>query len=155
PERRHDRARAEGPQKMTAAPVEFSLIVPTYQEADNIELLVDQAARALGSIPFEVIVVDDDSPDETWARADTLARSRPWLHVIRRQGERGLSSAVLAGFEKAQGKILGVIDADLSHDETILPQLISAVKQGAALAVGSRRIPGGGATHWPFYRRWM
>jgi len=109
--------------------------------------------RALNDIPHEVIIVDDDSPDGTWQVVEELARTSPWLRVVRRIGRRGLSSAVLEGFEAATAPILGVMDADLSHDENILPKLIAAVAGGAELAVGSRRIPGGGATRWPWYRR--
>jgi dolichol-phosphate mannosyltransferase len=100
-------------------------------------------------------VVDDNSPDGTFELAASYAQRYPWVKAHRRLGERGLSSAVLWGFEQAQGSILGVMDADFSHDEAILPALIQAVEDGAAIAVGSRRIPGGGADHWPWYRHSM
>lgn len=100
----------------------------------------------------EIIVVDDDSPDFTWKIVEQLGLKHPWLKLHRRMGERGLSSAVLKGVELASGDIFGVMDADGSHDESILPRLIEAVQQGAELALGSRRIPGGGAEKWPWYR---
>jgi len=100
-----------------------------------------------------VIVVDDDSPDRTWEKAEGYAASHPGVRVVRRTGERGLSSAALRGFDQAQGRLLGVMDADHSHDERILPKLIAALERGADLAVGSRRAPGGGATEWPWHRR--
>jgi dolichol-phosphate mannosyltransferase len=100
-----------------------------------------------------VIVVDDDSPDRTGEKAEGYAKSRPGVRVVRRTGERGLSSAVMRGLARAEGRFLGVMDADLSHDERILPKLIDALERGADLAVGSRRAPGGGATEWPWFRR--
>src|SRR5436305_9423484 len=99
----------------------FSLIIPTYNEAGNITALLDAVHRAMSSHAYEVIVVDDDSPDQTYKRVADYAAVHPWVRVIRRMNERGLSGAVLAGFEAAKGPILGVMDADLSHDERILP----------------------------------
>lgn len=131
----------------------FSLVVPTYNERENIPAFISSAHGALEKISHEIIIVDDDSPDLTWKVVEDLAKTVPWLRVVRRIGRRGLSSAVLEGFEAATAPILGVMDADLSHDEKILPALIAAIDEGADLAVGSRRIPGGGATHWPWYRR--
>ena len=131
----------------------LSIVIPTYNEIDNIVPLVTSIDKALGSVDYEVIIVDDDSPDLTWKRVEELSRERPRVRVIRRVGRRGLSSAVLEGFDQALGRNLGVMDADLSHDETILPELLKAVEDGAEMAVGSRRVPGGGATHWPWYRR--
>jgi dolichol-phosphate mannosyltransferase len=129
------------------------LVVPTYNEADNLAAMLESAHAALAGIDHEVIVVDDDSPDRTWEKVEAYAKAHPWASVIRRIGERGLSSAVMRGFAQAQGRILGVMDADRSHDERILPELIAALGEGADLAVGSRRVPGGGATRWPWYRR--
>jgi dolichol-phosphate mannosyltransferase len=134
-------------------PISFSLIIPTYNEAKNILLLVENVHVVLGTLPHEIIVVDDNSPDLTWKRVEDFSLTRPWVRGIRRLTDRGLSSAVLAGFDQSTGVILGVMDADLSHDEKILPRMIELVKEGADLVVGSRRVPGGGATHWPWYRR--
>jgi glycosyltransferase involved in cell wall biosynthesis len=134
----------------------FSLIVPTYNEADNIVPLAEKARQALRGVPHEILVVDDDSPDRTWAKAQAYADQLPdrdALRVIRRRRGRGLSSAVIEGFSQARGACLGVIDADLSHDETILPRLLDAVRRGADMAVGSRRVAGGGADRWPWHRR--
>jgi dolichol-phosphate mannosyltransferase len=134
-------------------PPVLSLIVPTYNESPNLEHLLNNVHTVLGDTPHEVIVVDDNSPDETWRLAAEWAKNHPWVKA-RRRYTRGLSSAVIEGFEIAQGTILGVMDADLSHDERILPRLIDAIQNGADLAVGSRRVPGGGAVHWPWFRRW-
>ena len=131
----------------------FSLVIPTYDERENILTLLGAAHSALGDRPHEIIVVDDDSPDLTWKIVEDFGKTHPWARAIRRRGERGLSSAVIAGFDGARGDILGVMDADLSHDETILPALLDRIEQGADMAIGSRRIEGGGATRWPWYRR--
>jgi len=133
----------------------FSLIVPTYNERDNIGPLLDQVRATLGPRDdFEIIVVDDDSPDLTWSVVEDCASADGRITLVRRRGEKGLSSAVIAGFNASKGAVLGVMDADLSHDCRILPELISAVRdEGFDLAVGSRRVPGGGADRWPWYRK--
>jgi dolichol-phosphate mannosyltransferase len=131
----------------------FSLVLPTYNEADNILAILERAHAALNGIDHEIIVVDDNSPDGTGRVVDAFARDHLWVRCLGRVSERGLSRAVIAGFEAAQGDVLGVMDADLSHDPVILPRLIAAVDSGAEVAVGSRRVPGGGADRWPWFRR--
>src|SRR4051812_6620402 len=91
--------------------LDFSLIVPTYNERENLAPLLVRIGKVLDGRSFEVILVDDDSPDETWLEAQRFQQCYKWLRVIRRQGERGLSSAVVCGFRHARGKILGVMDA--------------------------------------------
>ena len=96
----------------------LSLVIPTYKEKDNIQKVIHILTQTLNeSIPgdYELIVVDDDSPDLTWAIAANLRTDYPRLRVMRRQGEKGLSSAVVRGWQLAEGEILGVIDADLQH----------------------------------------
>jgi len=131
----------------------ISLVIPTRNERDNIVPLLDAVCAVLSGHNFEVWIVDDDSPDLTWEVASTYANSHPEIFVLRRIGERGLSSAVVAGFMKATGDVLAVMDADLSHDPSLLPRLIDAVDAGADMAVGSRRVPGGGADNWKWHRR--
>jgi dolichol-phosphate mannosyltransferase len=133
----------------------LSLVVPTFEERANISELLDGVRAAMTGRPLEVWVVDDDSPDRTWQVADDYGRRHPeaGIHVVRRQQDRGLSSAVIEGFSRAGGEILAVMDADLSHPPTVIPRLADAVAAGADLAVGSRRVPGGGADRWPWYRR--
>ncbi len=133
----------------------FSLVIPTYNEKDNINLLLEKLVETLGpGDDFEIVVVDDDSPDLTWKIAESRAQKDKRIKIIRRRNERGLSSAVIEGFNKARGEILGVMDADLSHDHFILPQMIKAVRdEDYDLAVGSRRIPGGGSEKWPRHRK--
>ncbi len=136
--------------------LQFSLVLPTYQEAANILAVLDRTTAALDAISglhYEVIVVDDDSPDGTWRLA--LARSyvHPSVRVVRRRGERGLATAVFRGWQFARGDVLGVMDADLQHPPELIAKLLSAIEQGADLAIGSRHVPGGGVSHWRWSRR--
>jgi dolichol-phosphate mannosyltransferase len=132
----------------------FSLIVPTFNEAENIIGFLESAHAVLADRPHEIIVVDDHSPDGTAALVQMFCKSNSWTRLIVRPTERGLSSAVVRGFNEARGNHLGVMDADRQHDENILPYLLQALSEGTDLAVGSRRAPGGGiAMHWPWYRR--
>ncbi|MEA5573791.1 glycosyltransferase [Calothrix sp. UHCC 0171] len=136
----------------------FSLVIPTYKERDNIQKIVETLSQLLDeSIPYdyELIIVDDDSPDRTWEVAQSLIPAYPQLRVMRRQGERGLSSAVVRGWQAAEGKILGVIDGDLQHPPQVLLQLLRAVEEGADLAVASRHVDGGGVSSWSFVRRFL
>ncbi len=137
-------------------PVKFSLIVPTYNERDNIEKLVQQLSRVLDQVlpdDYELIVVDDDSRDRTWELASQLMASYPSLRVMRRQQEKGLSTAVIRGWQVAKGEVLGVIDGDLQHPPDIVPQLLGAIANGADLAVASRHVDGGGVSSWSLTRR--
>ena len=131
----------------------ISLVIPTYNERDNIVPLLEAIRAAMAGRELEVWIVDDDSPDLTWERASDYARAHPEVHVLRRTRERGLSAAVIDGFHRARGDLLAVMDADLSHDPALLPRLVDAVIGGADVAVGSRRVPGGGADNWPWHRR--
>jgi dolichol-phosphate mannosyltransferase len=137
---------------------ELSLIIPTFNEGQNIRELVDTLVKLLDrTIPgdYELIVVDDDSPDRTWEIADRLASSYPQLRVIRRETERGLSTAVIRGWQAARGEILGVIDADLQHPPEIILQLWAEMTKGAELAVASRNVVGGGVSEWNIVRRFL
>jgi dolichol-phosphate mannosyltransferase len=136
----------------------FSLIIPTYKERDNINNIVSILTQILDeSIPgdYELIVVDDDSPDGTWEVAQSLMPEYPQLRVMRRQNERGLSSAVVRGWQAARGEILGVIDGDLQHPPEVLLQLLRNIKDGADMAVASRHVDGGGVSSWSFIRRFL
>ncbi|MDJ0620903.1 MAG: glycosyltransferase [Calothrix sp. MO_192.B10] len=136
----------------------LSLVIPTYQERENIENIVKILTYLLDeSIPgeYELIVVDDDSPDGTWEIAQSLMSEYPQLQVMRRQGERGLSSAVIRGWQVARGEILGVIDGDLQHPPHTILQMLDAIGKGADLAVASRHMDGGGVSSWNFVRRFL
>ena len=133
----------------------FSLVVPTYNERENIDALVSKVHQtmALAEQPYELIIVDDNSPDGTADRASELAEDYPVV-VLKRSGKLGLASAVTDGWSIAVGNTIGVMDADGSHDHTILPQMIRAVTLGTAeVAIGSRYVPGGGMGNWPLKRQ--
>jgi dolichol-phosphate mannosyltransferase len=129
-----------------------SLVLPTYNEAQNLPRLIPRLTSVLEreGVPFEIIVVDDDSPDGTWALAGEMALTDRRLRVIRRRGERGLATAVVAGWKAAQGKVLGVMDADLQYPPEGLPELLRAI--GADVVVGSRYAPGARMGSWSLRR---
>ncbi len=131
---------------------ELSLIVPTYNESENIVPLVEQIHKSLSAYNYELIVVDDNSPDGTSQLAKSLSPQYP-ISVIVRTTERGLASAVVAGFSQAKGEVLGVIDADLQHPPEFIPALLKAVRDGADVAIASRYIPGGGIEGWTLKRK--
>jgi dolichol-phosphate mannosyltransferase len=136
--------------------LKLSLVLPTYNEGGNIQSIIAILSQLLdGVIPgkYELIVVDDNSPDRTWEIATELLSVYPQLRVMRRITERGLSTAVIRGWQVARGEILGVIDADLQHPPEILLQLLQEIEQGADLAVASRHIEGGGVSEWIWIRR--
>src|SRR6478609_4645 len=136
--------------------IRFSLVIPSYNESKNIEKLVAELVGLLQPVlgdRFELILVDDDSPDRTWELGLQLSEQYPQLQVIRRQGERGLSTAVIRGWQAARGEVLGVMDADLQHPTDVNVRLLGEIDRGAQLAVGSRHVEGGGVSDWSFARR--
>lgn len=141
-----------------STPVSLSLIVPTYNESGNIKkiirILSDLLDQALPD-DYELIIVDDDSPDRTWELAQELMPEYPHLRVMCRKAERGLSTAVIRGWQVASGEILGVIDGDLQHPPEVLLKLLFVINQGADLAVASRHIEGGGVSDWSIVRRFL
>lgn len=126
----------------------LTLVLPTYNETESLPIVLPEIAAALKGSDFEVIIVDDDSPDGTAAFARGLITQYPWLRVVERVGRRGLSSAVIEGWLAGRGDVLAVADADGQHDLSILPQLVQAVEQGAAVAIGSRYTEGGSTGTW-------
>lgn len=136
--------------------LDLSLVLPTYNEGTNIVSVLEQLTARLDTIPgltYEIIVVDDDSPDRTWEIAERLAETRPQVRVLRRQTERGLSTAVIRGWQIARGKVLGVMDADLQHPPEVTEQLWKEMSRGAELAIASRHVEGGGVSDWSLARR--
>lgn len=130
----------------------ISLIIPTLNERDAMEKLLPELMSAVVDFPdFELVVVDDGSTDGTVSFLQAQRVTFP-IRIIERT-ERGLATAVMRGFNEANGDILCVMDADLSHPPSLLSKLISEVKNGADIAVGSRRIKGGGVEEWPLDRK--
>ncbi len=121
----------------------LSVVVPCYNERDNIGPMVAALDAALAGIAWEVIFVDDDSPDGTSKAARALATADSRVRCIRRIGRRGLSSAVIEGALSSSADFVAVIDGDMQHDETRLPLMLAALQGGAQLAIGSRHVAGG------------
>ncbi len=135
--------------------IRLSLVLPTFNESQNISPMILEVSDVLdrSGIPYELIVIDDNSPDGTWRRAAELSASLPRLRVIRREHERGLATAVIRGWQASSGDVLGVIDADLQHPPEVIPMLWARIESGADLAVASRRVRGGGVSNWSLRRR--
>lgn len=145
---------AQPPASRTA--VRLSIILPTYNESKNIAALIEQLERLFDPVlgeSYELIVVDDDSPDETWQVAQRLAADHPRVHVLRRRGERGLGTAVIRGWQAACGEVLGVMDTDLQHPPEVNLRLLEEIDRGADLATASRHVAGGGVSDWSLRRR--
>jgi dolichol-phosphate mannosyltransferase len=133
------------PPQAAVAP-QLSVVVPTFNERDNVTTLFRRLEAALADIAWEVIFVDDNSPDGTWDVVRGLARRDSRVRCIRRIGRRGLSGACIEGILASSAPCAAVIDADLQHDETQLPKMLALLQAGQAdLVVGSRYIEGGSA----------
>jgi dolichol-phosphate mannosyltransferase len=128
----------------TAAAIELTVVVPCFNERPNVAPVVAKLDAALAGIAWEVLFVDDNSPDGTSAEVRRLARRDPRVRCIRRIGRRGLSSAVVEGALASSATFVAVMDGDLQHDETRLPAMLAALRAGMYdLAVGSRHVEGG------------
>ena len=125
----------------------LSIVVPTYQESANIPILFERIKCALGGAAWELIVVDDNSPDGTSNVAFTLAAEDRRIRCLRRVNRSGLAGAVIEGWMSSSADFVAVIDGDLQHDETILPKMYEALARGSGnLAIGTRvRDEGGGS----------
>jgi dolichol-phosphate mannosyltransferase len=122
---------------------QLSIILPTYNESGNILILLDELKKYI-SIPYEAIVVDDNSPDGTWQMVAEYGKSNPEVRLIHRIHERGLTSAINAGIDSASGSLIMWMDVDLSMPPHRIPALLKAIEEGADVAVGSRYVAGGG-----------
>jgi dolichol-phosphate mannosyltransferase len=135
------------------------LILPTYNEAENVHAIVTAAGDVLARAApegFRVLIVDDGSPDGTGELAEQLASERAWVEVLHRAEKNGIGPAYLAGFRHALDRGAGCVmemDSDFSHDPADLARLLEAVHVGADLALGSRYVRGGGVSEWGMLRR--
>ncbi len=137
------------PVPLALGPLRLSLVVPTFNEIENIEELMRRLDIALAGIAFELIVVDDDSPDATARRVRELAVNDRRVRCVHRIGRRGLSSACVEGMLASAAPVIAVMDADLQHDEAILPRLLEPLEAGLAdVAVATRYAAGGGIGEW-------
>jgi dolichol-phosphate mannosyltransferase len=137
------------------------LILPTYNEAENIEAIIAAAGDVLAAAApegFRILVVDDGSPDGTGQIVERLARERDCVRILHRTEKSGIGPAYLAGFRRALEHDAGFVfemDSDFSHDPRDLARLLDAVRAGADLALGSRYVPGGGTADWGLLRRFI
>jgi dolichol-phosphate mannosyltransferase len=142
-------------------PGEPWLILPTYNEAENIEAIMDASAQVLAAAApegFRILVVDDGSPDGTGKLADAMAERHEWARVLHRTEKGGIGPAYLAGFDHALREGAGYVmemDSDFSHDPADLARLLEAARADADLALGSRYVPGGGVVDWGLLRRFI
>lgn len=136
---------------------ELAIIIPTYCEKENISRVVGLLEPLLVGIDWEVVFVDDDSPDGTLDILLQLARSNPRVRFLRRIGRRGLSSACIEGMCATSAEYLAVMDADLQHDESILPRMVAALRGEPELdlAVATRYAAGGSVGKWSATRHWL
>jgi dolichol-phosphate mannosyltransferase len=142
-------------------PGEPWLILPTYNEAENVEAILTAAGEVLAAASpngFRILVVDDGSPDGTGELADAMAERHDWVQVLHRTEKGGIGPAYLAGFDHALRAEAGYVmemDSDFSHDPADLARLLEAARGGADLVLGSRYVPGGGVADWGPVRRFI
>ena len=138
-------------------PTELAVVIPTFKELGNVEEMLRRLDTVLKGISWEVIFVDDDSPDGTAARLHEIARSDSRVRCLRRVGRRGLSSACVEGMLATGAPCIAVMDADLQHDETLLPKMLAELQktdsEACDLVVGTRYMEGGGTEGWDSSRQ--
>jgi dolichol-phosphate mannosyltransferase len=131
------------------AEIELTVVVPTRNERDNILPLLERLERSLDGIEWEIVFVDDDSPDGTADLVRSIARTNPCVRCIQRIGRRGLSSACIEGVLSSAAPFAAVIDADLQHDERLFPRMLDLIKtEDLDVVVGSRYCEGGSLGEW-------
>jgi dolichol-phosphate mannosyltransferase len=131
-------------------PETLALVIPTLREAESLRCLLEQVRTVLdtASIPCEILVVDDDSRDGTEEVVSAIAMEDPRVRLLVRKNERGLSGAILHGWQRTDAAILGVMDADLQHPPELLPKLLAEILNGHDVAIGSRYARGGRLGEW-------
>lgn len=136
------------------SPPDLSIIVPTFNEVANVDPLLNRLASALRDINWQVVFVDDDSPDGTSELLAKRCRTNPRVRTLRRIGRRGLSSAITEGILSTSSPYVAVIDGDMQHDEKILGDMLHVLRsEDADLVIGSRYVAEGGVGDWDRKRR--
>jgi dolichol-phosphate mannosyltransferase len=135
----------------------LALVIPTLREAENLHGLLDHVRSVLDplGIHYEILVVDDDSRDGTEEIVSAITQSDPRVRLLVRHGQRGLSGAILYGWQNTNASILGVMDADLQHPPELLPALVASIEAGHDMAIGSRYIAGGRLGDWNPVRKFL
>jgi dolichol-phosphate mannosyltransferase len=140
---------AAGQTRRLVGPVELTVVLPTFNERDNVEPLVERLEAVLAGIEWEAIFVDDDSQDGTAEHVRAIGRHKPYIRCLQRLGRRGLSTACIEGVLASSAPFIAVMDADLQHDESLLPRMLAALKREALdIVIGSRYVEGGGLGDW-------
>lgn len=146
---RYDSLLADPVLPVDTLPLEVAVVVPTLNEAANVEKLIEKLSVVLAGRGWEVVFVDDNSPDGTSDLVRRIGRTSRHVRVVQRVGRRGLSSAVIEGILATAAPVIAVMDGDLQHSEDALPRLIDAIEKGdAEIAVGTRYVDGGGTGDW-------
>ena len=135
---------------------QLSIIIPTYNERENLPILIERILKSLNQhniTNYEIIIVDDNSPDGTGEIAEQLAKQYKNIKVLHRPAKMGLATAFLDGVKLAKGNIVALMDADLQHPPELLPELYQAILNGYDMAIASRYIKGGGTENWSTKRK--
>lgn len=133
----------------------ISIVLPTFNERDNIGPLIKRTLKALADYELEIVVVDDDSPDGTWQEVAQIAEADARVRLIHRRAESGLTSAIWRGIREARGDWVGWMDCDLSMPPEAWPRLAQALENGADMVIGSRYVPGGADVAHSFTGRFL
>jgi dolichol-phosphate mannosyltransferase len=141
--------------RITSNTMLLSLVLPTLNEAPNLERMLRNVQTVLEGKQYEIIVSDDNSPDGTGQIADRVAAQDGRIRVVHRTSAPGLSPAVVDGWQTARGDVLAVMDADLQHPPDVIAAVAAAIESGADLAIASRYVAGGKIPAWAFHRRLM
>ena len=131
----------------------LSILIPTYNERENITQLINSIESSLNSVNFEVIIIDDNSPDGTALIAEKLNEKYGNIRVINRSGKLGLGSAIIIGLKEAKAPIIAVMDADLQHSPKLLPIMYRSIEDDKDLVIASRYVKGGKIENWSFWRK--
>lgn len=135
--------------------LEVSIVVPTYNERENLPLLVQKMSESLKDVKYELIIVDDNSPDGTGKLADELTKKLENLKALHRMEKKGLATAVVYGLKYARAPTVCVMDADLQHPPEKIPELLAEINGGADIAIASRYVQKGGVKKWGKRRRFI
>ncbi len=141
--------KSTGQPRRLVGPVELTVVLPTFNERGNVAPLIARLEEVLAGIEWEAIFVDDDSRDGTAEHVRAIGRHKPYIRCLQRLGRRGLSTACIEGVLASSAPFLAVMDADLQHDETLLPHMLASLKSEALdIVIGSRYAAGGGVGDW-------